>query len=135
MNSVDQYNRNPIGKIFVEVRGIKHLPFYNNIFIRLTCDPYVVETAKILKPNLNFDSKFYIPLHNYFSKLKIEIFNLHSDGWFTMHTKDQLIESYEIKIPYIDKEPFDEFGSIKLPISELIDHKRLGLKKVEDTEN
>ncbi len=30
----------------------------------------------------------------------------------------------------IDKEPFDENGYIKLPISEQIDYKKLGLKPV-----
>ena len=49
MCAVDYFNRNPIGKLFVEVKNIKHFPFFNNIFVRLTCDPYVVETAKILK--------------------------------------------------------------------------------------
>lgn len=46
-----------------------------------------------------------------------------------------MIDSYEIRIPDIGKEPFNEFGFVKLPISELIDHKRLGLKKVEEIEN
>lgn len=49
MNPVDYFNRNPIGKIFVEVKFIRNLPFYNNIFVRLTCDPYIIETSKILK--------------------------------------------------------------------------------------
>jgi hypothetical protein len=38
-------------------------------------------------------------------------------------------------MPDIDKEPFDENGYIKLPITEQsIDYKKLGLKPLPDTE-
>ena len=46
-----------------------------------------------------------------------------------------MISSYDIRIPDIDKDPFDLDGWIKLPITELIDAKRLGLKRVDETEN
>jgi hypothetical protein len=46
-----------------------------------------------------------------------------------------VIASYEIRLPDIDKDPFDDNGFIKLPISEFIDAKKLGLKAVPDTEN
>ena len=67
--------------------------------------------------------------------LKIEIINVQNDGWFTMHTKEYIIASYEIRLPDIDKDPFDDNGYIKLPISEHIDGKKLALKSVPDQEN
>jgi hypothetical protein len=60
--------------------------------------------------------------------LKIEIINLLNDGWFREHVKEQVIATYDIRLTDIDKEPFDETGFIKLPISENIDYKKLGLK-------
>lgn len=77
----------------------------------------------------------FIPVHNHFNILKIEVVNILNDGWFTYHTKDQVIESYDIRLLDIDKKPLDENGNIKLPISELIDYKKLGLKPVPEIEN
>lgn len=48
-----------------------------------------------------------MPTPNNFSTLKIEIMNLQSDGWFKEHFKENLIASYEIRLPDIKKEPFD----------------------------
>jgi hypothetical protein len=39
-----------------------------------------------------------------------------------------VIASFDIRLPDIDKEPFDESGNIKLPLSDFIDPKKLGLK-------
>ena len=48
--------------------------------------------------------------------IRIEIMNLQNDGWFRDHMKEQVIASFDIRLPDIDKEPFDELGFIKLPI-------------------
>lgn len=58
-----------------------------------------------------------------------------NDGWFREHKKEQVIATFEIRIPDIDKEPFDDNGMIKLPISEQVDPKKLGLKPVPETEH
>lgn len=39
--------------------------------------------------------------------------------------------SFEIRLPDINKEPFDEHGTIALPIPEIKDPKKLGLQFVE----
>ena len=118
----------------VEVDSIKHFPFYHNIFIRVVCNPYVLYTRKILDPVLDFQQKFYIPVHNHFNTLKLDIINVLNDGWFREHVKEQIIASFDIRVPDVDKEPFDENGYIKLPISEQIDWKKLGLKPQPDME-
>jgi hypothetical protein len=41
-----------------------------------------------------------------------------ADGWFREHYKEAVLASYDIRIPDIDKEPFDEHGRIVLPVSD-----------------
>jgi hypothetical protein len=60
--------------------------------------------------------------------LKVDIFNIINNGWLKDHAKENLIASYEIRLPDIDKEPFDFNGYIKLPIPEITDFKKLGLQ-------
>lgn len=84
----DQTNRNAIGKILVEVQSLKHFHFYNNIFVRITCNPYVLHTRKILDSMLDFQQRFFIPVNNHFNTLKIEVINLLNDGWFREHMKE-----------------------------------------------
>lgn len=45
---LDQTNKNPFGKILVEVDQIKHFPYSHNVFVRLTCNPFVVSSRKVL---------------------------------------------------------------------------------------
>jgi hypothetical protein len=67
--------------------------------------------------------------------LKIEVINFLNDGWFRDHVKEHVIGSYEIRIPDIDKAPFDFHGYIKLPINEITDFKKYGLKPQPDYED
>ena len=67
-------------------------------------------------------------MHNPFNTLKVDIINIVNDGILRDHKKEYLIASYEVRLPDIDKEPFDFNGYIKLPISEITDFKKLGMK-------
>ena len=128
MISIDQTNKNPSGKILVELDKIKNFPYQNNIFIRIQCNPFVFISRRILDNNLDFNQRFYIPVHNPFNTLKVDIINIVNDGILRDHKKENLIASYEIRLPDIDKEPFDFNGYIKLPIPENTEFKKLGMK-------
>lgn len=99
------------------------------MFVRISLQPWVLMTKKIMDWKLDFNQTFYIPVANHFFTLKIEILNLHSDGWLTEHFKEHVIASYQIRIPDINKAPFDEDGNLALPIimKEKVDYKKLGL--------
>ena len=132
---IDETNKNPFGKILVEIESLHHFPFYNNIFVRLSCNPFVLNSRKILDSQLDFEQRFFIPVHNHFNTLRVEIINMLNDGWFREHVKESVIAAFDIRLPDIDKEPFDENGYIKLPIPEQsIDYKKLGLKPQADME-
>ena len=42
----------------------------------------------------------------HFFTLKIEVLNVLSDGWFREHSRENVIASYEVRLPDINKEPF-----------------------------
>jgi hypothetical protein len=92
----------------------------------------VFVSRRILDNYLDFNQRFYIPVHNPFNTLKVDIINIVNDGILREHKKEYLIASYEIRLPDIDKEPFDFNGYIKLPIPENIEYKKLVLKPSPD---
>ena len=93
----------------------------------------MLQTRRILDTQLDFNQKFFIPVHNHFNTLKIEIINSLNDGWFRDHVKETTIASYEIRMPDIDKLKANELGLIKLPINEsAMDYRKLGLKPSAD---
>ena len=128
---MDQTNRYPLGKIIVHVHMITNFNYMNNIFVKLTLGPWQLSTRRIMMEKLDFNQTFYIPAPNNFSTLKIEVLNLQSDGWFKEHFKENLIASYEIRLPDINKEPFDQYGNIALPIPVVKKPKELGLIPIE----
>lgn len=76
-----------------------------------------------------FGQSFYLPVANHFFTLKVEVINLHADGWVRAHFKESVIASYEIRIPDLNKEPFKADGSIRLPVA-CFDYKKCGLSKI-----
>lgn len=75
-------------------------------------------------------------MHNTFNTLKVEVVNSLNDGWLRNHVKDVVIAQFDIRLPDIDKEPFDSNGFIKLPMSEgAFDYKKLGLKAQPEMES
>ena len=132
---IDQTNKNPFGKVMIVIDQIKHFPYAHNVFVRVTCNPFVLSSRKVLDSQYEFHQRFFVPVHNHFNTLKVEIINLVNDGWLREHVKEQTIASFDIRLPDIDKEPFDEIGYIKLPILEnCMDYKKLGLKPTHDLE-
>ena len=125
-----------MGKILVDVLSIKNFPYFNNIYVRISCNPWVVQTRCVADQALDFKQKYYIPVHNTFNTLKVEVINSLNDGWLRNHVKDVVIAQFDIRLPDIDKEPFDSNGEIKLPMSEgAFDYKKLGLKAHPEMES
>jgi hypothetical protein len=55
---LDVTNRHPFGKIFVSVEAIHDFPYYHNLFVRLSCNPYVLQTKRILDSTSSSISQF-----------------------------------------------------------------------------
>lgn len=66
--------------------------------------------------------------------MKIEVINMENDGWFREHMKEQVISTFDIRLPDVGKYPFDKNGNIILQIDDVMDIKKLGLKPVAEME-
>lgn len=91
MFDLDQTNKTPVGKILVEIHDLKHFPYFNDIYVRVSCNPWVVQTKNIIDVSLSFKQKFYLPVHNTFNTVKVEVINSLNDGWLRNHVKDVII--------------------------------------------
>ena len=72
----------------------------------MTLGPWVIGTKKIMDNKLDWNQSVYIPVPGHFFTLKVEILNMLADGWFREHSRENVIDSFEIRIPDINKEPF-----------------------------
>jgi len=89
----------------------------------------VVETKKCMETKIDFNQSVYLPLANHFFTIKIEVISLHADGWLRDRFKESILQTYEIRIPDLNKEPFEADGSIRLPLTGF-DYKKCGLNLV-----
>ena len=129
---MDHTNRFSWGKIFIFVNKIINFPYTNSIFVRLSVQPWTLCTKRIIDNKFEFKQGFYIPVANHFFTLKIELVNLESVGFFKETFKEHILESYEIRLPDINKDPFQKDGTLVLPIKPIIDHRKFGLKLQTD---
>ena len=51
---LDQTNKTPVGKILVDILSIKNFPYFNNIYVRISCNPWVVQTRCVVDQALDF---------------------------------------------------------------------------------
>ena len=84
-------NRYAWGKIFVTVNKIINLPYYNNISVRLSVQPWILSTKAVKDTKLDFNQSFYIPVANHFFTLKIELINMESVGFFRENFKEHVL--------------------------------------------
>jgi hypothetical protein len=127
MLPMDQTNRYSWGKVVVHISKITNFAFTNNIFIKISLGAWQVQSKRIINDKLDWNQTFYIPTPSHFATLRVEVINLQSDGWFKEHFKENVIATYDIRLPDINKEPFDPDGYIVLPIPDVKEPKKLGL--------
>ena len=105
-SAMDHTNRFSWGKIFIFVNKMINFPYTNSIFVRLSVQPWTLCTKRIIDNKFEFKQGFFIPVANHFFTLKIELVNLESVGFFKETFKEHILESYEIRLPDINKDPF-----------------------------
>jgi hypothetical protein len=128
---MDQTNRYSWGKVIVHVNKISNFQFTSNILIKISLGPWQVHSKRIINEKLDWNQTFYIPTPHNFVTIKLEVISLQSDGWFKEHFKENVIAAYEIRLPDINKRPFDADGNIVLPLPEIKEPKKLGLLPIE----
>jgi len=96
-------NRYAWGKVFVWINKIINFPYSNSIFVRVSVAPWTLSTKRIMDTKFEFNQGFYIPIANHFFTLRIEIINLESVGFFRENFREHVLESYEIRLPDLNK--------------------------------
>lgn len=87
----DCTNRHAWGKIRIHVGRIVNFPFQGLVFVRLTLQPWILESKKCCEQKTEFNQSFYLPVANHFFTLKIEVINIHADGWLSTNFKEAIL--------------------------------------------
>jgi len=96
--------RYPMGILYLHINKILGIEVPVNTFIRITLEPYKIETRHVNRSKNGeeeFHQRFYLPIHNHFNELVMDIVLIENEGWFREKRKEQLI------------------GSVGLPLSNL----------------
>jgi len=102
---MDCTNRYAWGKVFVFVNKIINFPYFNSIFVRVSVSPWSLCTKRISDNKYDFKQGFYIPVASHFFTLKVDLINMESVGFFRENFKEHILESYEIRLADLNKEP------------------------------
>lgn len=90
-------------------------------FVEIELDPFTLNTSIInMNQNLEFNQLFFIPIHNNFSVLKINLKRLKPSilGILQDVKSSDLVKSFTIPLPYFRDEGEKQF-KFKLPMDEL----------------
>ena len=92
-----------------------------------------METRKSLDSRYVFNQGFYIPVPHCFITVKIEVIQMESVGWLSRQFREHILESFDFRLPDVNKDPFTEDGSIILPIRDrAVDFKKFGLQPIQE---
>lgn len=131
MLPMDQTNRHSWGKVRIHIGSISNFPYNANLFVKISLGAWVIQSKRIPNDKQDWNQTFFVPKPHNFVTLKLEVVNLQSDGWFKEHFKQYVICSYDIRLPDINKEPFDREGNVSLPVPEVKEPKKMGLGLIE----
>lgn len=118
--------RYPMGVLYLHIDKIIDFELPDNTYIRINFEPYKIDTRNINKTK-NGDEvhqRFYLPIHNHFNELVLDIMFAENEGWFREKRKELLIASIEIPIPDLHS-MITEAGSPKLKLPFKIENKKL----------
>jgi len=97
--------RHPMGVLYLNINKIIDFEVPDNTFIRIELEPYLINTRHVNKNKHGdeFRQRFYIPIHNHFNELKLDILFAENEGWFREKRKEQIIASISIPLPNLGK--------------------------------
>jgi hypothetical protein len=97
---MDETNLHLYGKISIDISQI-NIPEYNgNIFAIINLEPYRYHTKSVINSGVfSIKQSFYLPVHNRFEQLKIEIYSKSHSGFIHKKTVDEKLCEYSILLP------------------------------------
>jgi hypothetical protein len=99
---IDETNLHMYGKISIDISHINISGYEGNIFAAITLEPYRFTTKSVINSNVfNLKQSFYIPVHNRFDRLKLEVFSKSHSGFIQKKTTDEKLCEFFILLPDI----------------------------------
>ena len=118
--------RHPIGIMYLHIDKLIGIEVPDNTYIRIQLDPYQIETRHVNKTNNKneFHQRFYLPIHNHFNQLILEILFYENEGWFREKRKELNIATIIIPLVQLNTYMRRAVGDkLKLPFK--IENKKL----------
>lgn len=101
---VDETNRYPFGKLFLELKGIDGLCANRDIRVDIDFNPYQLKSKTFdgkRNTPVKFNQRFYIPIHNRFNILKIKVLRFTKEGILSANKKTSVVKEFEYGIPFL----------------------------------
>ena len=102
--NINASNRYPFGKLFLELKGIEGLFTQRDMQVEISFNPYTLKSKIfdcIRNTPVRFNQRFYIPIHNRFNILKINVIRFTKEGMFSANKRSAVVKSYEYAIPFL----------------------------------
>ena len=104
MLPINETNRYPFGKLFIELRRIKGLISNRDIKVEIEFNPYRLQ-SKIFEGGRNtpvkFDQRFYVPIHNKFNILTFKVVRFSKEGILSANKRAEVIKTFSYGIPFL----------------------------------
>jgi len=123
LREINETNWYPIGLMYLYLHSINmftestELIIPEDSFFWITLDPYILESKIIHGSQCKVKQQFYIPIHNHFNEVLVELVYLKSDSWFRDNKKELVYASVVIWIPTLySEELWNNNEKIDLPL-------------------
>lgn len=118
--------RYPMGILYLHINKIIDFEVPDNTFVRIKLEPYKIETRHLNKSKFkeDFHQRFYIPIHNHFNVLTLELMFIENEGWFREKHKDITISTISIPLPKLNS-LLRKYGGNKIKLPFKIENKKL----------
>lgn len=105
MDPVNETNRYPFGKLFIELKGIDGLYTNRDLRVDFEINPYKLK-SKIFDAKRNthvkFNQKFYIPIHNRFNVMTIKISRFTKEGILSSTKRSDVFKFIHFALPFLN---------------------------------
>jgi hypothetical protein len=100
LKTIDETNLHIYGKISVDISQISIPNYDGNVLAAVVLEPYRFYTKSVINSNtFSIKQSFYLPVHNKFEQLKIEIYSKSHSGFIHKKTIDEKLCEYSILLP------------------------------------
>ena len=104
MATVNETNRYPFGKLFLELKGINGLYTNRDMRVDIEFNPYTLKSKTFdgkRNTTVKFNQRFYIPIHNRFNVLKIKLLRFTKEGILSTNKRSDVFKEFDYGLPFL----------------------------------